>query len=46
MMMMIIIMMIVILLIIINGNLVLSFYCNIEISDTESHYTNKSHPQF
>jgi hypothetical protein len=47
---MMIIMMIVILLllliIIINGNLELSFYRNIKISDTESHYTNKSHPHF
>jgi hypothetical protein len=27
-----------------NGNLVLSFYCNFEIMDTESYDTNKSRP--
>jgi hypothetical protein len=44
--MMIIMIVILLLFIIINGDLVLSFYRNIEISDTESHYTNKSHPHF
>ena len=53
MMMTIMIIMIVIIIIIIisllkiiinNRNLVLSFYCNVEISDTESYNTNKSRP--